>query len=82
VVLKVLNRLIDRTDSSIDAVNAYVEGSASPDEIKLIEQMIRENPALEKDLTTQRSLLNVLDRVDNIEAPRSFVVTSEMVAAA
>jgi hypothetical protein len=82
VVLKVLNRLIGRTDSSIDAVNAYVEGSASPDDIKLIEQMMRENPALEKDLTTQRSLLNVLDRVDNIEAPRSFAVTPEMVAAA
>ena len=82
MVLKFLNRLIGRTDSSIDAVNAYVEGNASPDEINLIEQMMRENPALEKDLTTQRSLLGVLDRVDNIEAPRSFAVIPEMVAAA
>ena len=82
MIFRVLNRLIGRTDSSLDAVNAYVEGNASPDEIKLIEQMVRENPALEKDLTTQRSLLQVLDRVDNIEAPRSFAVTPEMVAAA
>ena len=85
MVLKVLNRLIGRTDRreiGIDAVNAYVEGNASPDEMNLIEQMMRENPALEKDLTTQRSLLDVLDRVDNIEAPRSFAVTPEMVAAA
>ena len=82
MVLRVLNRLIGRTDSSIDAVNAYVEGNASQDEIKLIENMMRENPALEKDFATQRSLLEVLNRVDTIEAPRSFAVTPEMVAAA
>ena len=85
MVFRVLNRLIGRTDRSelgVDAVNAYVEGSASSDEIKLVEQMMRENPALEKDLATQRTLLEVLDRVDTIEAPRSFAVTPEMVAAA
>jgi hypothetical protein len=85
VVFRILNRLIGRTDRSelgVDAVNAFVEGSASSDEINLIEQMMRENPALEKDLATQRTLLEVLDRVDTIEAPRSFAVTPEMVAAA
>jgi hypothetical protein len=83
VVLRVLNRLIGRTDSSADgAVNAYVEGSASQSEINLVEQMMRENPALEKDLSTQKSLLSVLGRIDRIEVPRSFAVTPEMVAAA
>lgn len=80
--LRVLNRLFGRTDSSIDAINAFVEGSASTDEQELVEQMMRENPALEKDLATQRALLDVLDRVDNVEASRSFAVTPEMVAAA
>ena len=85
MVLRVLNRLIGRTDRreiGVDAVNAYAEGSASSDEIKLIEQMMHENPAFKKDLATQRSLLEVLGRVDTIEAPRSFAVTPEMVAAA
>ena len=85
MVFRVLNRLIGRTDHrefGVDAVNAYVEWNASPDEIKLIEEMMRENPALEKDLATQRSLIEVLGRVDNVEAPRSFAVTPEMVAAA
>jgi hypothetical protein len=82
VLLRLINRLFGRKDLDIDAVNAFVEGSASPDEQLLVEKMMRENPALEKDLSTQRALLGVLDRVDNIEAPRSFAVTPEMVAAA
>jgi hypothetical protein len=83
VVLRILNRFIDRTDSSsVWAVNAYVEGSASDDEVKLVEEMMRRDPALGKDLSTQRALRDVLSRIENVEAPRSFAVTPEMVAAA
>lgn len=82
MVRKALNRLIGRTGSGTDAINAYVEGNASDDEIKLVEQMMRDNPALEKDLATQQSLLSVLARIARVEAPRSFAITPEMVAAA
>ena len=80
MVFEFLNRLIGHTDSSVDAVNAYVEGSASADEQTFVEQMMRENPGLEKDLGTQRALLEVLQRVEKVEAPRSFTVTPEMIA--
>lgn len=82
MVRRILNRLIGRTDSHVDAVNAYVEGNASADETRLVEQMMHENPALENDLATQQSLLAVLGRVEKIEAPRAFAVTPEMVIAA
>ena len=83
MVLKVLNRLIGRTDSSsVWAVNAYVEGSASDAEIKLVEEMMRRDPALEKNLSTQQGLRDVLSRIERVEAPQSFAVTPEMVAAA
>lgn len=78
----VLNRLFGRTDQHIDAVNAYVEGNASTDEIRIVEELMRENSALEKDLATQQSLRSVLQRVEKVEAPRSFAITPEMVAAA
>ena len=71
---EVLNRLFGRTNSSIDAVNAYVEGSASSDETNLVLEMMRENPSLEKDLATQSALLNVLGRIEKVEAPRSFAI--------
>jgi hypothetical protein len=82
VVRKFLNRLIGRTDLSIDAVNAFVEGNASADEIQLVENLMQDNPSLERDLSTQQALLSVLGRIEKIEAPRSFAVTPEMVAAA
>ena len=82
MVRKFLNRLFGRTDSITDAINAYVEGNASADEVKLVEQMMRDDPALEKDLATQRALLDVLGRIGGVEAPRSFAITPEMVAAA
>ncbi|MDP6055613.1 MAG: hypothetical protein QGF24_02350 [Dehalococcoidia bacterium] len=83
MVLRLLNRLFGRTDSSVDeAVNAYVDGLASPDEIQLVERMMREDSALEKDLTTQQGLREILTRIDSIEAPRSFAITPEMVAVA
>lgn len=82
MVRKALNRLIGRTGSGTDAINAYVEGNASDDEIKLVEQMMRDDPALEKDLATQKSLLSVLGKIARVEAPRSFAITPEMVAAA
>ncbi|MEE8045625.1 MAG: hypothetical protein V3T49_02175 [Dehalococcoidia bacterium] len=77
-----INRLFGRTDTSIDAVNAYVEGNASADDVKLVEQLMRDNPALEKDLATQKVLLDVLSKVEKVEAPRSFAITPEMVAVA
>lgn len=82
MVRKALNRLIGRTGSGTDAINAYVEGNASDDEIKLVEQMMRDDPAFEKDLATQKSLLSVLGKIARVEAPRSFAITPEMVAAA
>ncbi len=82
MVRKALNRLIGRTGSSTDAIAAYVGGNASDDEIKLVEQMMQDDPALEKDLATQKSLLSVLGRIARVEAPRSFAITPEMVAAA
>ena len=85
MVFRVLNRLIGRTDQSdigVDTVNAYVDGNASNDEIKIVEEMMRENPALEKDLSTQQALRSVLGRIEKVEAPRSFAITPEMVAAA
>jgi hypothetical protein len=82
VVRKLLNRLIGRTDSSIGAVNAYLEGNASSDEIELVKKMMRTNAALEKDLSTQQALRSVLGRIDSVEAPRSFAISPEMVAAA
>lgn len=77
-----LNRLIGRTDLNIDAVTAFVEGNASPDEIRIVEDMIRRDPSLERNLTTQQGLLEVLNRIERIEAPRAFTVTAEMVAVA
>jgi hypothetical protein len=82
VVRRLLNRLIGRTGPSIDAINAYVEGKASEGEMKLVESMMRDNPALENDLATQKALLGVLDRVEKVEVPRSFAITPEMVSAA
>lgn len=82
MVRKLLNRLIGRTDSSIDAVNAYVEGNASSDEIELVQKMMRADASLEKDLSTQQALRSVLGRIDSVEAPRSFAISPEMVAAA
>jgi hypothetical protein len=83
VIRRLLNRLIGRTDSSVDeAINAYVDGTASSDETRTVERMAQENPALEKDLSTQMTLREVLGRIDKIEAPRSFAVSPEMVAAA
>ena len=79
---KFLNRLIGRKDLSIDAVNAFVEGNASSDEIQLVENLMQDNASLEKDLSTQQALRSVLGRIEKIEAPRSFAVTPEMVAAA
>ena len=79
---KFLNRLIGRKDLSIDAVNAFVEGNASSDEIQLVENLMQDNASLEKDLSTQQALRSVLGRIEKIEAPRSFTVTPEMVAAA
>lgn len=85
MVFGVLNRLIGRKDQSDirdDAVNAYVDGNASNDELKIVEEMMCENPSLEKDLSTQQTLRSVLSRVGTVEAPRSFAITPEMVAAA
>jgi len=82
VARRLLNRLTDRTYSSNDAVNAYVEGTASSDEIRLVKEMVRKNVALEKDLYTQQALRAVLGKIEKIEAPRSFAITPEMVAAA
>ena len=79
---EVLNRLFGRTDQSIDAVNAYVKGNASVDETQLVEKMMREDSSLAKDLSTQTALLSVLGRIDQVEAPRSFAISPEMVAAA
>ena len=53
---KFLNRLIGRKDLSIDAVNAFVEGNASSDEIQLVENLMHDNASLEKDLSTQQAL--------------------------
>ncbi|MDA1280304.1 MAG: hypothetical protein O3B95_09755 [Chloroflexi bacterium] len=78
---RAINRLLGRTDPSIDAINAYVEGTASSDEVEFVEGMISENPALERDLATQGALLSVLNRIEKIEAPRSFAITPEMVTA-
>jgi hypothetical protein len=44
--------------------------------------MMRQDPALEKDLATQQTLRTVLGRIERIEAPRSFAISPEMVAAA
>jgi anti-sigma factor RsiW len=82
VIRKFLNRLFGRTDPVTYAINAYIEGNASADEMKLVEQMMRDDPALEKDLATQQALLGVLGRIGGIEAHRSFAITPEMVAAA
>jgi hypothetical protein len=67
---------------SIDAINAFVEGNASADEIQLVERLIRDDASLERDLSTQQALRSVLGRIEKIEAPRSYAVTPEMVAAA
>ena len=82
MIRKFLNRLFGRTDSITDAINSYVGGNASADETSLVEQMMRDDPALEKDLATQRAMLGVLGKIGRIEAPRSFAITPEMVAAA
>jgi len=82
VFRRFLNRLIGRTDMNIDAVNAFVEGNASPDETRIVEELIRLDPSLERNLSTQQGLLEVMSRIDKVEAPRSFAVTPEMVAAA
>ena len=82
MIRKIINRLFGRADRGTDAVNAYVGGSASDDEVKLVEQMMRDDPALEKDLATQKALLEVFGRFGAVEAPRSFAITPEMVAAA
>ena len=82
MVRRLLNRLTGRTDSSDNAVNAYVEGNASPDEIRLVEEMMRQDSSLEKNLSTQQALKAVLGRIEKPEAPRSFAITPEMVAAA
>jgi hypothetical protein len=82
VFFEVLNRLFGGKDQSIDAVNAYIEGNASVDETQLVEKMMREDSSLEKDLSTQTALLSVLGRIDQLEAPRSFAISPEMVAAA
>ena len=82
MIRKFLNRLFGRTDPVTYAINAYIEGNASADEMKLVEQMMRDDPALEKDLATQQALLGVLGRIGGIEAHRSFAITPEMVAAA
>ena len=74
--------LVGRKDLSIDAINAFVEGKASPDEIQLVENLIRDNTSLERDLYTQKALRSLFGRIEKIEAPRSFAVTPEMVAAA
>ena len=82
MIRKFLNRLFGRTDPVTYAINAYIEGNAPADEMKLVEQMMRDQPALEKDLATQQALLGVLGRIGGIEAHRSFAITPEMVAAA
>ncbi|MBT3555783.1 MAG: hypothetical protein HN926_05620 [Chloroflexi bacterium] len=82
MVRKFLNRVISRKDLSIDAINAFVEGNASADEIQLVERLIRDDASLERDLSTQQALRSVLGRIEKIEAPRSYAVTPEMVAAA
>ena len=82
MIRKFLNRLFGRTDPVTYAINAYIEGNASADEMKLVEQMMRDDPAFEKDLATQQALLGVLGRIGGIEAHRSFAITPEMVAAA
>ncbi len=82
MVRRLLNRLIGRTDPEVDAVNAFVDGDASADELRLIEEMMRRDPALERDLTTQMALRDVLGRVEKIETTRSFTVTPEMIASA
>ena len=81
MVHKFLNRLTGRKDLSFDAVNAFVEGNASSDEIQNVENLMQDNASLKKDLSTQQALRSVLGRIEKIEAPRSFVVTPEMVAA-
>ena len=82
MVRNFLNRLVGRKDLSIDAVNAFVEGKASPDEIQLVENLMRDNTSLERDLYTQKALRSLLGRIEKIESSRSFSVTPEMVAAA
>ena len=82
MVRKVINRLIGRTDSIDEAINAYVEENASQVELDTVRQMMQNDPALEKNLSTQQALRDVLGRVDRIESPRSFAITPEMVAAA
>ncbi len=82
MVRRLINRLFGRAGPSTDAINAYVGGNASDEEVKLVEQLMRNDPALEKDLATQKALVEVLGRVGSVQAPRSFAVTPEMVAAA
>ena len=82
MVLRVINRLKGRTDLNDDAVNAYVDGNASSEQLDAVRELIKSDPALEKDLSTQQALRSVLGRIDRIDAPRSFAVTPEMIAAA
>ncbi|HCI85885.1 MAG TPA: hypothetical protein DHV68_03480 [Dehalococcoidia bacterium] len=82
MVRKVINRLIGRRYSIDEAINAYVEENASQDELNTVRQMMQNDPVLEKNLSTQQALRDVLGRVDRIESPRSFAITPEMVAAA
>ena len=60
MVRKVINRLIGRTDSIDEAINAYVEENASQDELNTVRQMMQNDPALEKNLSTQQALRDVL----------------------
>ena len=82
MINRLVNKLLGRAGPPTDAVSAFVDGNASADEVKLVEQMMRDDPALEKDLATQKAMLEVLGRLGKVQAHRSFAITPEMVAAA
>ena len=82
MINRLVNKLLGRAGPPTDAVSAFVDGNASADEVKLVEQMMRDDPALKKVLATQKAMLEVLGRLGKVQAHRSFAITPEMVAAA
>lgn len=77
-----LNRTIGRTDRAEYAINAYVDGNASEEEALFVSELVKSDPELAKDLSTQQALRELLGRIETPEATRSFAITPEMVQTA
>ena len=72
-------RLFGRKDDLDDATTAYIEGRANPAELDAVRQGLAKSPEREREVEELRQTVALMRSVETPPAPRSFVLTPDMV---